>query len=162
MVTRGGGTLGGVKKESGASLVNCDKIVLGSISGKESRFYSGLLEHKSQEATIMASPTLSSSDESWQELLHSRGRRCNTFGENRNSNACPEEQEGNSRSGNPLHNLSHAQVSADDNNPEAHIRASSNLLEVPNSAPTVETLQAKVATVAWTTTTVQTGQGVFF
>jgi hypothetical protein len=58
MVTRGRGTLGGVKKESGASLVNCDKIVLGSISGKKSRLSSGILEHESQEATIMASRTL--------------------------------------------------------------------------------------------------------
>lgn len=58
MVTRGRGTIGGIKKGSGASLVNCDKIVLGSISGKKSRFYSGTLEHKSQEATIMASRTL--------------------------------------------------------------------------------------------------------
>jgi hypothetical protein len=39
-------------------LVNCDKIILGSIVRKKSRFYLGLLEHKSREATIMASPTL--------------------------------------------------------------------------------------------------------
>ncbi|KAF7172422.1 hypothetical protein CNMCM6106_006642 [Aspergillus hiratsukae] len=56
-----------------------------------------------------------------------------TLAENRDSNAYPEAQEGNSRSDSPLHNQSHAQVSADDNNPEAHIRASSNPLEVPNS-----------------------------
>jgi hypothetical protein len=59
MVIRGRG-IGRVKKESGASLVNCDEIVLRSISGKKLRFYLGILdlEHKSQEATIMAFRTL--------------------------------------------------------------------------------------------------------
>jgi hypothetical protein len=44
-------------------------------------------------------------------------------------------QERNSRSDSPLFNQSHAQVSADSNDPEAHIRASGNLVEVPNSGP---------------------------
>ncbi|PKX89123.1 SANT/Myb-like DNA-binding domain-containing protein [Aspergillus novofumigatus IBT 16806] len=51
---------------------------------------------------------------------------------NRNSNAYPEAQEGSSRLDGPPHNQSHAQVSAN-NNPEAHIRASSNPREVPTS-----------------------------
>ncbi|KAF7136849.1 hypothetical protein CNMCM5793_006419 [Aspergillus hiratsukae] len=55
-----------------------------------------------------------------------------TLAENKNSKVYPEAQEGNTRSDSPLHNQSHAQVSAD-NNPEADIRASSNLLEVPPS-----------------------------
>jgi hypothetical protein len=129
--------------------------------------------------TYISSPSVSSSDESWQEFLqpadeqngipidpviltnngpwetederqhiHADGDGVaseiicrypdpppllrDTLAENRNSNAYPEAQEGNSRSDSPLHNHLHAQVSAD-NNPEAHIRASSNPLEVPNS-----------------------------
>jgi hypothetical protein len=127
----------------------------------------------------ISSPSVSSSDESWQEFLqpadeqngipidpviltnngpwetederqhiHADGDAViseticrypdpppllrDTLAENRNSNAYPEAQEGNSRSDSPLYNQSHAQVSAD-NNPEAHIRASSNPLEVPTS-----------------------------
>ncbi|KAH1859609.1 hypothetical protein KXX55_003092 [Aspergillus fumigatus] len=55
-----------------------------------------------------------------------------TRAENRTSNAYPGAQEGNSRSDSPLRNQSHAQVSTD-NKPEAHIRASSNPLDVSNS-----------------------------
>jgi hypothetical protein len=54
-----------------------------------------------------------------------------TLGENTNFNAYPDAQEENSRSDSPLHNQSHAQVSAHDNNPEANIRASSYPLDIP-------------------------------
>lgn len=57
-----------------------------------------------------------------------------TLADDRNSNAYPEAQEGKSQSDSPLRNQSRAQVSADDNNPEAHIRASNNPPGVPNSA----------------------------
>jgi hypothetical protein len=129
--------------------------------------------------TSISSPSVSSSDESWQEFLQPADQQngipidpviltnngpweaederqhihadvdavisqtiCqypdpppllrDTRAENRNSNAYPEAQEGGSRSDGPPHNQSHAQVSAD-NNPEAHIRASSNPREVPTS-----------------------------
>jgi hypothetical protein len=54
MVIRGRG-IGRVKKESGASLVNCDEIVLRSISGKKLRFYLGILdlEHQSHQKMTM-------------------------------------------------------------------------------------------------------------
>jgi hypothetical protein len=129
--------------------------------------------------TYISSPSVSSSDESWQEFLQPADQQngipidpviltnngpweaederqhihadvdavisqtiCqypdlppllrDTRAENRNSNAYPEAQEGSSRSDGPPHNQSHAQISAD-NNPEAHIRASSNPREVPTS-----------------------------
>ncbi|KAF4243065.1 hypothetical protein CNMCM8980_000205 [Aspergillus fumigatiaffinis] len=112
-------------------------VVLGAISGKESRFYSARTRAgKSFSIHVDGDAVISETICQYPDLP---SLLCNTFGENRNSNACPEEQEGNSRSGNPLHNLSHAQVSADDNNPEAHIRASSNLLEVPKQRPNCRT-----------------------
>jgi hypothetical protein len=55
MVTRGSRTLSRVKKELGASLVNYDIIFLRLILGKKLRLSLGILEHESQEATIMAS-----------------------------------------------------------------------------------------------------------
>jgi hypothetical protein len=70
---------------------------------------------------------------------HLRG----TLGENRNSNAYAEAQEGNSRSDSPLHNQSHAQVSAHDNNPEAHIPCVQQPPRHPNQRPTVETPQVR-------------------
>ncbi|RHZ50302.1 uncharacterized protein CDV56_103720 [Aspergillus thermomutatus] len=127
----------------------------------------------------ISSPSVSSSDESWQEFLqpadeqngipidpviltnngpwetdderqhiHADGDSAvseticrypnpppllrDTLAENRNSSTCPESQEGNPRSDSPLNNQSHAQVFAD-NNPEAHIRVSSNRLETLTS-----------------------------
>jgi hypothetical protein len=138
----------------------------------------------------ISSPSVSSSDESWQEFLqaadeqndilidpviltnngpwetedecqhiHADGDAAileticqypdpppllrDTRVENRNSNADPEAQEGNSRSDSPLHNQSHAQVSADDK-PQAHIRASSNPLEVPDSGQQSKTRKRKL------------------
>jgi chitinase len=66
-----------------------------------------------------------------------------TRAENRNSNAYPEAQEGSSRSDSPPHNQSHAPVSAD-NNPEAHIRASSSPLGVPTSGQQSKTRKRKL------------------
>lgn len=138
----------------------------------------------------ISSPSVSSSDESWQEFpqaadeqndipidpviltnngpwetedecqhIHADGDAVNseticqypdpppllrdTCAENRNSNAYPEAQEGNSRSDSPLHNQSHAQVSID-NRPEAHIRASSNAPEVPISGQQSKTRKRKL------------------
>ncbi|KAH3574797.1 hypothetical protein KXV95_007223, partial [Aspergillus fumigatus] len=138
----------------------------------------------------ISSPSVSSSDESWQEFpqaadeqndilidpviltnngpwetedecqhIHADGDAVNseticqypdpplllrdTRAENRNSNAYPEAQEGNSRLDSLLHSQSHAQVSTD-NKPEAHIRASSNPLEVPNSGQQSKTRKRKL------------------
>ncbi|KAB8067216.1 hypothetical protein BDV29DRAFT_163619 [Aspergillus leporis] len=156
----------------------------------DASIYAPLFPFPEDSPRYILSPSVSSSDESWQELLqpadeqngipidpviltnngpwetederqhiHADGDAViseticqypdppsllrDTLAENRNSNTYPEVQEGNSRSGSPLHNQSHAQVSAD-NNPEAHIRASSNPLEVPTSGQQSERRKRKL------------------
>lgn len=60
---------------------------------------------------------------------------CAMFLPSINTPTHPRVQERNSCSDSPLRNQSRAEVSADNNDPEAHICVSDNLFEVPNSGP---------------------------